>query len=168
MKDAWLIVFDNVVGRVSVDYLQTNCIDIIADYPNPKNPFPKRKLGNRLFSGIGKNIGEASLDEVPFVVRMLSDICQDVSYKIRIDGALWLKEYLLDHHLELKGTPRFDEIYLVEIQELLNDESSDVRIEAIEGILCVLHTLDKKVIEDEFIPNMIRAFNFEKNTEENI
>jgi hypothetical protein len=32
---------------------------------------PKRKLGNRLFSGIGKNIGEKSLDEVPIVVRMM-------------------------------------------------------------------------------------------------
>ena len=54
------------------------------------------------------------------------------------------------------------------IQELLNDESSDVRIEAIEGILCVLQLLEKKVIEEDFIPNMIRSFSFEKNTEENI
>ena len=29
---------------MSIDYLQANCIDIIADYPNPKNPFLKRKL----------------------------------------------------------------------------------------------------------------------------
>jgi hypothetical protein len=153
---------------VSVDYLQSSCIDIIADYPNPKNPFLKRKLGNRLFSGIGKNIGEKSLNEVPIVVRMLSDICQDMSYKIRMDGVLWLKEYLLEHHETLRSTPRFEETYLSEIQELLNDESSDVRIEAIEGILCVLQLLEKKVIEEDFIPNMIRSFSFEKNTEENI
>lgn len=43
-----------------------------------------------------------------------------------------------------------------------------MRIEAIEGILCVLQLLEKKVIEEEFIPNMIRSFSFEKNTEENI
>ena len=99
---------------------------------------------------------------------MMQDICQDMSYKIRMDGVLWLKEYLLEHHEKLRGTSRFEDVYLAEIQELLNDESSDVRIEAIEGILCVLQHLDKKDIEENFIPNMIRAFNFEKNTEENI
>jgi hypothetical protein len=55
-----------------------------------------------------------------------------------MDGVLWIKDYLLKHHESLQGTPRFEDVYLPEIQELLNDESNDVRIEAIEGILCVL------------------------------
>ncbi len=61
-----------------------------------------------------------------------------MNYKIRMDGVLWIKDYLLKHHQSLQGTPRFEDVYLPEIQELLNDESNDVRIEAIEGILCVL------------------------------
>jgi len=43
-------------------------IDVIADFANPKNPMPKRKLGNRLFSGIGQNIGEKSLGQVKIVI----------------------------------------------------------------------------------------------------
>lgn len=91
-----------------------------------------------------------------------------MNYKIRMDGVLWIKDYLLKHHEKLKGTPRFEDVYLPEIQELLNDESNDVRIEAIEGILCVLQQLDVKVIEEEFVPNLIKTFNHEKNSEENI
>ncbi|MFO0117382.1 MAG: hypothetical protein ACK521_07125 [bacterium] len=56
-----MAVYDNVVGKVPVDFLQTVVLDVIGDLPNPKNPMPKRKLGNRLFSGIGQNIGEKSL-----------------------------------------------------------------------------------------------------------
>lgn len=48
-----MAVYDNVVGKVPVDFLQTVVLDVIGDLPNPKNPMPKRKLGNRLFSGIG-------------------------------------------------------------------------------------------------------------------
>lgn len=54
-------MFDNVVGKVSVDFLKTVVLEVIADFPNPKNQMTKRKLGNRLFSGIGQNIGEKSL-----------------------------------------------------------------------------------------------------------
>jgi hypothetical protein len=46
-------------------------IDVISDWPNPKNKLEKRQLGNRLFSGIGKNIGEESLDDVPEVIKIL-------------------------------------------------------------------------------------------------
>lgn len=91
-----------------------------------------------------------------------------MNYKIRMDGVLWIKDYLLKHHESLQGTARFEDVYLPEIQELLNDESNDVRIEAIEGILCVLQLLDVKVIEEEFVPNLIKTFNHEKNSEENI
>jgi predicted RNA methylase len=85
-----------------------------------------------------------------------------------MDGALWLKDYVLKNHETLVKAPRFESVYLPEIEELLNDESNDVRIEAIEAILCVLQVLDVKLLEEEFIPNLIRAFNFEKNSEDNI
>ena len=99
---------------------------------------PKRKLGNRLYSGIAKAVGEKALDEVPQVIHTLVQVCQDPQYKIRLDGVCWLKEYLCSNFKELLGTERFEEVYLPELVELLNDESSDVRIEAVEGILCVL------------------------------
>ena len=108
-------MFDNVVGKVSVDFLQSVVLDVIADLPNPKNQMTKRKLGNRLFSGIGQNIGEKSLGQVKVVIQQLQDICQDMNYKIRMDGVLWIKDYLLKHHELLQGTPRFEDVYLPEI-----------------------------------------------------
>lgn len=57
--------------------------------------------------GIGKNIGEKSLDRVPIVIQTLSSICQDMNYKIRLDGVLWIKDILLNHHETLRGTTRF-------------------------------------------------------------
>lgn len=91
-----------------------------------------------------------------------------MNYTMRKDAALWLKDYLIMHHETLKGTRRFDEVYLPEIQELLNDESGEVRIEAIEGCLCVLELIEAKTIEEEFIPSLVRAFNFDKNSEESM
>ena len=163
-----MVVYDNVVGRVTIDFLKSAVLDLIADWPNPKNNLPKRKLGNRLFMGIGKNIGEAGLDKVHVVINTLQELCQDMNFTIRKDAALWLKDYLIKNIETLKGTPRFEDVYLPEIQELLNDESGEVRIEAIEGCLCVLELIDKRSIEEEFIPSMNRAFNFDKNSEESM
>ena len=36
------MVFDNVVGRVTVDFLQSAVLDVVADWPNPKNKIEKR------------------------------------------------------------------------------------------------------------------------------
>ena len=65
--------------------------------------------------GIGKNIGEKSLDKVPIVIQTLSSICQDMNYKIRLDGVMWIKDILLNHHEALKDTPRYQDVYLPEI-----------------------------------------------------
>ena len=51
------------------------------------------------------------------------------------------------------GTERFEDVYLPEIYELLNDEESHVRVEAIEAILEVLEHIDSNKIEQEFIPS---------------
>ena len=61
---------------------------------------------------------------------------------MRVDAALWLKDYLVKNIDSLKGSKRFESVYLPEIQELLEDESSEVRIEAIEGSLCCLELIE--------------------------
>ena len=61
------------------------------------------------------------------------------------------------------GTERFDEMYLPEIYELLNDEESYIRMEAIEAILEVLEHLDAKHVEEDFVPNMLKAMDLESN-----
>ena len=61
------------------------------------------------------------------------------------------------------GTPRLDDYYLPEIYELLNDEESYVRIEAIEAMLQVLENLDLSVIEENFMPPLIKCLEIETN-----
>jgi len=46
---------------------------------------------------------------------------------------------------------------LPEIYELLNDEESYIRLEAIEALLEVLEHLDAKHVEEDFVPNMLKA-----------
>ena len=59
------------------------------------------------------------------------------------------------------GTPRLDDYYLPEIYELLNDEESYVRIEAIEAVLQVLENLELSVIEENFMPPLIKGLDIE-------
>ena len=64
------------------------------------------------------------------------------------------------------GTERFEDVYLPEIYELLNDEESHVRVEAIEAILEVLEHIDSNKIEQEFIPSFLKALVFQNNHDE--
>lgn len=94
---------------------------------------------------------------------MLSSICQDTNYKIRLDGAIFLKDYIKKNSKELIGTYRFNDVYLPELYELVNDEESYVRIEAIECLLEVMESLDAKTVEDEIVPNILKTFDFKNN-----
>jgi len=38
-----------------------------------------------------------------------------MNYKIRMDGVLWIKDYLLKNYETLQGTARFEQVYLPEI-----------------------------------------------------
>ena len=96
---------------------------------------------------MAKNVGEEAMDEEPIIIRLILAMCQDTNYQIRTEGAIFMKEYLQANHEKLMGTERFEEVYLPEIYELLNDEESYVRIEAIEAILEVLEVVDVNKIE---------------------
>ena len=68
-------------------------------------------------------------------------MCQDTSYMVRAEGAIFFKEYFKKNSANLVGTERLEDLYLPEIYELLNDEESYVRIEVIEAILEILEHL---------------------------
>ena len=55
-----------------------------------------------------------------------------------------------------------------EIYELLDDEESYVRIEAIEAILEVLEKLELSTIEENVMPNLIKGLDLEQNHIENV
>ena len=40
LKDAWIEVFANCVGRVELHYLEQVAIKVIQDMPSVKNPLP--------------------------------------------------------------------------------------------------------------------------------
>ena len=72
-----------------------------------------------------------------------------------MDGALFYKEYLKDP--EAISHPRFKEIYLNELMELLSDEEAYIRIEAIETTTEVLDKLDKSRVESEYLPVVLNT-----------
>lgn len=115
---------------------------------------------------MGKHVDEEGQQEEPMIGRMITNMCSDTNYIIRLDAAIFFKEYLQDHAADLIGTARLEEEILPEIYELLNDEESYVRMEAIEAVLEVLEKLELQTIEDEFIPNLIKGLSLEKNHDE--
>lgn len=77
----------------------------------------------------------------PNVLKIILGICHDNNYKIRLDGASFIREYLQIE--KIRESPRFNDIYLPELIELLNDEEAFIRIEAIEIMTDLLQYFDQ-------------------------
>ena len=75
-------------------FVKQSIIPEIKDMPSLKNPFAKRKRGNRLILGIAKNVGEAGMDAIPDLLKILRSVCSDNNFRIRRDGVVFMKEYL--------------------------------------------------------------------------
>lgn len=58
LMELWFKVLETVVGRCDHKFVAENATKMIKDIPGLKNPFPKRKLGNRLIFAVAKNVGE--------------------------------------------------------------------------------------------------------------
>jgi len=65
-------------------------------------------------------------------------ICHDNNYKIRMDGVLFFKEYLKEKPASIIAHPRFKNVYISELLELLNDEEAYIRFEALEILASLL------------------------------
>jgi hypothetical protein len=83
-------------------------------------------------------------------------VCGDTNYKIRMDGAIFFKQYLEQNYQKLIGTQRLEQTYIPEICELINDEETFIKIEAIEGLQYILETLSVELIEKELIPSLLK------------
>lgn len=144
---AWVLVFDEVIGLVDFDYVQMVAVKPLLDMIDRKNPLPKRRRGNRLITSLAKACGEKAFDEERSILRHICAIFGDTNYEIRLDGVIFLKEYLAKNHVELKSGARLEDVYISELIELLNDEESVVRIEAIEASIEVISVMDAGTIE---------------------
>ena len=123
--------------------------------PSLKNPFPKRKRGNRLALSFARQVGENGFDKEAMILKIVFAILHDNNYKIRMDGILFLKDYLkLD---KVQQHSRFKSAYLPELIELLNDEEAYIRIEAVDVMTDLLEYLDLQQIEKEYIPVVLNT-----------
>lgn len=63
LMELWFKVLESVVGKVDSKFVAENATKMIKDIPSLKNPFPKRKLGNRLIFAVAKNVGEEGIGD---------------------------------------------------------------------------------------------------------
>jgi hypothetical protein len=86
-------------------------------------------------------------------------VCNDTNYKIRHDGSIFFRQYLEMNHKSLLGTSRLEQTYIPEICELINDDETFIKIEAIEGLQYILETLSVELIEKELVPSLLKLLN---------
>lgn len=151
--EAWTLVYETLVGVIDMDHVLKQLLPVVTEMAVLKNPFPKRKRGNRLVSSLAKKLGEKGIEKDPMILKLILAICHDTNYKIRMDGVMFFKDYLKNK--EVQAIPRFKSTYLPELIELLNDEETYIRIEVIEIMTELLHLIDRETIENEFIPVVV-------------
>ena len=136
--ELWFKVLETVVGRVDTKFVAENATKLMKDIPSLKNPFPKRKLGNRLIFAVAKNVGEEGIGDDPQLLKSIMNICSDNNYKIRRDGVLFFKEYFKTNTEKIIKSDRFRETYLPTLLDFINDEDIEIQIDAIETVCEVL------------------------------
>jgi len=70
------------------------------------------------------------------------------------------------NYKSLLGTTRLVQTYIPEICELINDEETFIKIEAIEGLQYILETLSVDLIELELVPSLLKLLNVENVPDE--
>ena len=126
LLELWFKVLETVVGRLDPRFVAENATKLIKDIPGLKNPFPKRKRGNRLVFAIAKNVGEEGIDEDQQLLRSINSICTDNNYKIRRDGVLFFKDYFKSDSEKIVKSDRFKEAYLPTLVDFINDEDLEI------------------------------------------
>lgn len=103
--ESWYQVYEVIIGMVDLDFILKQVFPKIMDMPSLKNPFAKRKRGNRLVISLAEKVGELGFDKEPMILKLSLGICNDNNYKIRMDGILFLKNYL--NNSQVITHPRF-------------------------------------------------------------
>ena len=128
----------------------------IQELLNKKHPMPKRRKGIELSTAMAMNVKQKAHDDEPMFMRLIMVICSDTDYKIRTDGAIFFKEFFKKSAAQFVGSERYEDVFLPEIIELVNDEESYVSVEALEGLLEVLDHVELETVESEIMPNILK------------
>ena len=163
LLELWFKVLETVVSRVDTKFVAENATKQIKDIPSLKNPFPKRKRGNRLIFIVAKNVGEDGIDDDPQLLKSIMNICSDNNYKIRRDGVIFFKEYFKESKdiKKIIKSERFADTYLPTLLDFINDEDLHIQIDAIEACCEVLDQLSEEEIEKDFIPCVLNNIDIE-------
>lgn len=65
----------------------------IQEMCDRKSQMPRRKLGIRLLRSLLMKCGESALNEEVACLRLILQVASDTNYKIRMEGALFFKDY---------------------------------------------------------------------------
>ena len=165
MLEPWYKVLEAVVSRIEIQFVSTNVVKLIKDMPGLKNPFAKRKRGNRLMLGVAKSVGEDGMDAEPALVKAIEAVCSDNNYKFRRDGVIFLKEYFQCNKAKIIKSPRFREVYLPQLIDLINDEDMHIQLDAIEAFTEILEELTIEEVEKEFVPCVLSNLDLDNHAE---
>lgn len=152
---AWIKVLEAVVAKVPTSVVSEEVVAPITELLAHKNPFARRKLGNRMLFSVAKHTGEPFFDTDPQTLKLVLGVCRDGNYKIRRDGVVFFREYFEHDRKQIVEHYRFREVYLPELMEFLNDEDSHIRVDAIEAFAVILEDLDSQEL-DEFMQGFLK------------
>jgi hypothetical protein len=60
---------------VEHDFTLKNVLPLVQEIPGLKNPFPKRKRGNRLITSLAKQMGEEGFDADQMLLKLILGLC---------------------------------------------------------------------------------------------
>jgi hypothetical protein len=152
LKECWVEVFDSLVDRTDFDYVKLVAVKVIQQMTDRKSAFSQRKLGIRLLGCLIKRCGEAAMDEDPLIRKILMQLCRDSNYKIKMEAAIILKEYLSGNCPALPTSARLQQTYIPELVDMCSDEQTCIRIEVIEALSSVMEVVEVSKLESEVIP----------------
>jgi len=164
-------VFDHVIGKVDFEFIDEVAIKPIFELCERKNPIPKRKKGHRLLMCLVHRCGETAFNEDKMILNKIIGVCSDTNYEIRVDGAIFLRDYLTNNAAVLRlpppqGSGRLASIYIPELVELLHDEEMLVRLESIEAGVEIIDSMETEILEKDYIPCLIKMLTTQQQNEE--
>lgn len=88
----------------------------------------------------------------------MKSVFHDNNYKLRIDGVIFLKEYIAN--IKNFKCKRLHSIYVPELLDFLQDEDNQIKIDSIEALCEILEEVDDKDITELFIPQVLFFMDF--------
>ena len=74
-----------------------------------------------------------------------------------MEGVIFFKDYLIEREENITQFPRFKDLYISELIELLNEEEAYIRIEALEILAHFLKDLEPPDVEAEFVKELLHS-----------